>query len=177
MDSVFQRLYDNYHQDVFQFLFYMVKNKETAEDLMQEVYMKVLRSYGSFEGKSSEKTWIFSIARNTAIDFFRKEKRWKHRIFPHFDWLRESISDEAPLPYELAELKDEIQAVYKGLDRCTVDQRSVLLLRYTQSLSIAETAEILGWTESKVKTTQHRGLKAIREILHKEDGKEGTENE
>jgi len=49
-DSVFHRLYDNYHQDVFQFLIYLVKNRQTAEDLVQEVYVRVLRAYSRFEG-------------------------------------------------------------------------------------------------------------------------------
>jgi RNA polymerase sigma-70 factor, ECF subfamily len=49
----------------------MVRNKEQAEDLVQEVYIRVINSYNRFEGKSSEKTWLFSIARNVAIDFYR----------------------------------------------------------------------------------------------------------
>ena len=80
MDSVFDELYQKYHHDVFQFLFYMVRNKEHAEDLVQEVYIRVFKSYHRFEGKSSEKTWLFSIARNVAIDFFRKQKGWKEQI-------------------------------------------------------------------------------------------------
>ncbi|WP_141771957.1 sigma-70 family RNA polymerase sigma factor, partial [Rossellomorea aquimaris] len=71
-DSVFHRLYDQYHQDVFQFLVYLVKDRHVAEDLMHEVYVKVLRAYDRFQGKSSEKTWLFSIAKNVAIDHFRK---------------------------------------------------------------------------------------------------------
>ena len=80
MDSVFDELYQKYHQDVFQFLFYMVRNKEHAEDLVQEVYIRVFKSHQRFEGKSSEKTWLFSIARNVAIDFFRKQKGWKKKF-------------------------------------------------------------------------------------------------
>ena len=71
-DSVFHRLYDEYHQDVFQFLIYLVKNRHLSEDLMHEVYIRVFRAYDRFEGKSSEKTWLFSIAKNVAIDHFRK---------------------------------------------------------------------------------------------------------
>ena len=83
-DSVFHRLYDSYHQDVFQFLIYLVKNRQTAEDLVQEVYVRVLRAYSSFEGKSSEKTWLFSIAKNIAIDHFRKQAVQKEEIIRIF---------------------------------------------------------------------------------------------
>ena len=72
-ESIFHRLYDEYHQDVFQFLIYLVKNRTVAEDLSHEVYVRVLKAYERFEGKSSEKTWLFSIAKNVAIDYFRKK--------------------------------------------------------------------------------------------------------
>ena len=177
MDSVFQKLYEKYHQDLFQVLFYMVKNRETAEDLMQEVYIKVLNNYRKFEGKSSEKTWLYSIARNTAIDYFRKQRNWKQRLFSNFEWGRDSIKDETPLPEEIVLLQDDIKALYKSLDYCSVDQRSVLILRYVQSLSIVETSEVLGWTVSKVKTTQHRALKALRDVFKSEGSKGGWEDE
>lgn len=162
MDSVFQQLYTKYHRDVFQFLFYMVKNREQAEDLVQEVYIRVLKSYQRFEGKSSEKTWLFSIARNVAIDYFRKQKGWKQRLLEKFDLTTQQLKDPGPLPEEFATQKEEIQQMYHCLDLCTVDQRMVLIMRYIHGLSIAETAEALKWTESKVKTTQHRALKALK---------------
>jgi RNA polymerase sigma-70 factor (ECF subfamily) len=165
MDSVFDELYQKYHHDVFQFLFYMVRNKEHAEDLVQEVYIRVFKSYQSFEGKSSEKTWLFSIARNVAIDFFRKQKGWKERLLEKFDLSTNQVKDEYPIPEEIAEQKEEIKWVYNCLEYCTVDQRSVIILRYLQDLSIAETAKALGWTESKVKTTQHRSLKVLKKQM------------
>jgi RNA polymerase sigma-70 factor, ECF subfamily len=177
MDSVFNDLYERYHQDVFQFLFYMVRNREQAEDLMQEVYIRVLKSYQHFEGKSSEKTWLFSIARNVAIDSFRKQKGWKQKIMEKFDWSTQQVKDEYPIPEEIAMQKEEIQLMYKGLENCTVDQRMVIIMRYIQELSITETAEALGWTESKVKTTQHRALKSLKKNMEELLGKEGNTNE
>jgi RNA polymerase sigma-70 factor, ECF subfamily len=175
MDSVFDELYEKYHQDVFQFLFYMVRNKEHAEDLVQEVYIRVFKSYHRFEGKSSEKTWLFSIARNVAIDFFRKQKGWKEKILEKFDWSSNQVKDEYPIPEEIAVQNEEIKRIYDCLENCTVDQRSVIILRYIQDLSITETAQALGWTESKVKTTQHRSLKVLKrqmEMLYKKEGSE-----
>ena len=173
MDAVFEELYEKYHQDVFNFLFYMVKNREQAEDLVQEVYIKVLKSYDRFEGKSSEKTWIFSIARHVAIDFFRKQKSWRNRIIEKFDWGLRQVHDTTPLPEEIAIQNEEVKLMYRCLDKCTVDQRLVLVLRFIQSLSVLETAETLGWTESKVKTTQHRALKVLKKQMEEEAAKGG----
>lgn len=167
MDESFQRLYEKYHQDIFQFLFYMVKDRELAEDLMQEVYIKVLKSYSNFEGRSSEKTWLFSIARHVAIDYFRKQKTLRQRILEKLELEQVLIVDKDPLPEEIAEQKEDIQLLYKALQHCNLNQRSVLILRFLKDLSVSETAEVLGWTESKVKTTQHRALKALRAYLEK----------
>ncbi|MBT2214300.1 RNA polymerase sigma factor SigX [Virgibacillus dakarensis] len=174
MKVVFDELYDRYHQDLYQFIFYMVKNKETAEDLIQEVYLKILKSLGTYNGDSSEKTWIFAIARHTTIDYFRSQKRKRNRISEFFDWYGQGhlLEDEEPLPDELVVLNDEMQAIYRCLDKCTIDQRSVLLLRYINQFSIQDTADILGFSISKVRTTQHRGLKVLRKYLT-EDQKGG----
>lgn len=177
MDSVFDELYQKYHHDVFQFLFYMVKNKEQAEDLVQEVYIRVMKSYDRFEGKSSEKTWLFSIARNVAIDFFRKQKGWKQRIIEKFDWSTMQVRDEYPIPEEIVVQKDEIVWMYQCMDHCSVDQKAVILMRFIHELSITETAEALGWTESKVKTTQHRALKVLKKHMEFLSGKEEMNSE
>ncbi|MFC4022908.1 RNA polymerase sigma factor SigX [Oceanobacillus longus] len=175
MKAIFDKLYDNYHQDLFQYIFYMVKNKETTEDLIQEVYIKVLKAYPNFKGESSEKTWLFSIARHVTYDYFRSLKRKRNRIIDLFDWAEkgESIPDEDDLPEEIAIKNEQMKQIYKYLDKCTIDQKSVLILRYLQSFSIQETAEVLNFSVSKVKTTQHRGLKTLKKLLLEQIEKEG----
>lgn len=164
-ESVFHRLYDTYHQDVFRFLFYLVKNQVVAEDLTHEVYVRVLKSYERFQGKSSEKTWLFAIAKNVAIDHFRKSKMKSNRTFDAFEWETEQLRSNEKSPESILELNDDMQKVLNAMDDCTGDQKMVLMLRFIQELSIAETAEVLHWTEAKVKTTQHRAIKSLRQKL------------
>lgn len=165
MDSSFSELYQNYRQDIYHFLYYMVGNREHAEDLVQEVFIRVLKSYARFEGKSSEKTWLLSIARNTAIDFLRKQMGWKRNIVEKIDWQLEQIKDENPIPDEIAIQKERINWIFYCLSHCSKDQKKVIIFRFIYDFSIAETAIALGWSESKVKTTQHRSLKVIRNHL------------
>lgn len=166
MEDTFHRLYEKYHHDLFQFLFYMVKSREQAEDLVQEVYIRVLKSYDRFEGRSSEKTWLISIARHVAIDWFRKQKTIRQRILDRFDWDQHHIEDDGqPLPEEVAIQNEQVQWIYRALHACSIDQRSVVILRYIQEMSITETAEILGWSVSKVKTTQHRAIKQLQKQM------------
>lgn len=162
---MFHRLYDAYHQDVFQFLIYLVKNRTLAEDLAHEVYVRVLRSYDKFAGNSSEKTWLFAIAKNVAIDHFRKQAvRQKHSL-DFFDWETEQLHSTTPLPEDVLQANDEFMEVQTALEHCTGDQKMVIIMRYFQELSIAETAQILDWTEAKVKTTQHRAIKFLKQQL------------
>ncbi len=164
-DSVFHQLYEKYHHDVFKFLIYLTRNRELAEDLVHEVYVKVLRSYQNFKGESTEKTWLFSIAKNVAIDYFRKQSVRRKHAADHFDWEKSELVGEAPSPDEFTVLNEQMQELLQALDTCTEDQKFVIHLRFLHDLSIIETAEILNWTESKVKTTQHRAIKALRRKL------------
>jgi len=177
MKAVFDKLYDNYHQDLFQYIFYMVKDKETTEDLVQEVYIRVLKSYQNFKGESSEKTWLFSIARHVTYDYFRSLQRKRNRILDFFNWEEEgeNYPDNGELPEELAVKSDEIQRLYKLLDKCTIDQKNVLILRFLQSFTIQETAEILNFSVSKIKTTQHRALKTLKKWMLEEGGDDVNE--
>ncbi|SFQ30459.1 RNA polymerase sigma-70 factor, ECF subfamily [Salibacterium halotolerans] len=162
----FERLYETYHHALFQYLFYMVRDKETAEELVQEVYIKVFHSFDSFEGKSTEKTWLYSIARHVGIDWIRKQNRKKRKWLGMLGPLtKEEVRDPAPLPEEVVSAREDAREVFEGMEHCTPDQRQVLVLRYIDSLSIKETADVLGWSESKVKTTQHRAVKKLQDVL------------
>jgi len=173
MNSVFKEFYSLYHKDIYSFLFYMTKNRELTEDLVQEVYIRIIKSYERFEGKSTMKTWALSIARNVAIDHFRKENTLKKRLFSQVDWKDYEIRDTNPIPEDVIVQSDRVRLLYQCLDKCTIDQRMVIVYRYIQDLSIAETAQVLGWTESKVKTTQHRALKVLKKHLEMQLEKEG----
>lgn len=172
--AIFHRLYDMYHQDVFNFLFYLIKNRSVAEDLSHEVYVRVLKSYEKFEGKSSEKTWLFSIAKNVAIDHFRKKQVRDKHSFTAFDWETEQLISSTPTPEQFTELNDQLNQLLNALEDCTGDQKMVIVMRYMQDLTIQETADVLGWTVGKVKTTQHRALKSLRLIMERNEGKEAN---
>ncbi|WP_240377424.1 RNA polymerase sigma factor SigX [Bacillus piscicola] len=172
MKDEFTRLYETYHHSLFRYIFYMVRDKEAAEELVQDVYIKVLQSHSSFKGDSSEKTWLYSVARHTAIDWVRMQNRKKRKWFGLLGPLsQEEVEDPAPLPDEIISARDDIREVYRAMEDCTPDQRHVLILRYMESLTVKETASTLGWSESKVKTTQHRALKKLRDLM-RENGED-----
>jgi RNA polymerase sigma-70 factor (ECF subfamily) len=176
LEEIFEDLYRKYHDDLFRFLFYMVQSREEAEDLVQEVYIRVLKSYSKFEKRSSEKTWIYAIARNLAMDSFRKQKGSSGTLFYQVELESLQICHDMPLPEELAIEREDIRKIYVCLKRCTLDQQLVIMLRFIQDLSLFETAKALGWTEGKVKNTQHRAIKKLKSFFQ-ESEQEQTRNE
>lgn len=164
-DSVFHHLYETYHRDVFNFLTYLTKDRQVAEDLSHEVYVKAIRAYSSFEGRSSEKTWLFAIAKNVSIDHFRKKTVRSKYDATFFDWETDEVKSKDKTPEQQSIDKEELKAILEHLDTCTMDQRLVIIMRFFNDLSISDTADVLEWTEGKVKTTQHRALKSLRKKM------------
>ncbi|WVX79577.1 sigma-70 family RNA polymerase sigma factor [Niallia oryzisoli] len=163
MEEMFEELYRKYYDELFRFLFYMVHSRELAEDLVQEVFIRVFKAYSKFEKRSSEKTWIYTIARNVAIDWFRKQKGLLGTLVHKVELESLQISHE--LPEEMAIERDEMRKIYACLKQCKLDHQLVIILRFHQDLSILETAKVLGWTEGKVKTTQHRAMKKLKSFI------------
>ncbi|AYV71638.1 sigma-70 family RNA polymerase sigma factor [Bacillus sp. PK3-056] len=156
-----EELYETYSQELIHFLIYLGVKKEEAEDLVQEVFIRLLKTKCLFKGESSERTWLYTIAKNIAIDHFRKQKNsytFDCEIPIH-------IKDEQALPDEVAMKKEQLDWIKDLLCCCTEDQKKVIYCRYLKELSIGETALNLGWSESKVKTTQHRALKLLKKNL------------
>src|SRR5699024_4624022 len=122
MRDAFEKVYDSHHHDLYQFIFYMVKDKQLTEDLVQEVYIKIIKSYDTLKGDSSLKTWIFSIARHVTIDYFRSQARKRKRIMQIFDWGEkgEELPAKDPLPEEIIMKSEEMSQVYYYLDKCTI---------------------------------------------------------
>ncbi|UOQ86769.1 RNA polymerase sigma factor [Gracilibacillus salinarum] len=148
--------FDAYADDVYRFLIYYTSTSD-VEDLVQEVFIKAIDRYDSFKGDASPKTWLISIARNLAIDEARKQKRkdWRKLIKTYEHKIDISPEDK----HLLNERKLEL---HRAIAQLKQDYRDVVILRGIEELTVSETASILRWTESKVRVTFHRALKALK---------------
>lgn len=154
--SSVEALYKEYAADVFNFLVYYTSDRLAAEDLLQETFLRVLKSYGTFEGRSTRKTWIFQIAKNAAIDWQRKAKKYADAA-----WHLAEMPAKTQGVEETILDKEEQTLIHKAIHQLPAKYRLVVLLRAMEGFSTAETSGILGWSESKVKTTYHRALKRL----------------
>lgn len=153
--------FEDYSNDVLNFLIYYT-GRTDVEDMVQEVFIKALQKIHTFNGLSSPKTWLFSIARNCAIDHMRKrwkekEKRQKLLIYHE--------QKNTKSPEDIYGLNETYTEIYQAIQTLKQNYRDVLILRGIEELNVQETAEILQWSENKVKVTCHRALKALEKKL------------
>ena len=160
-EAFIRDVYQPYHQDVYQYCLYFTNNIEEAKDLTQETFVKALHSIESFQGKSSTRTVIITNARNKTIEFYRKRKF--RRLLPE-KWRREQ-SGGGISPAELADKGADWEVLQLVLSNLKKDYRQVVILRALKDFSVRETAEILGWTESKVRVTYHRALQKMKQSI------------
>ncbi|TPG70365.1 RNA polymerase sigma factor [Brevibacillus laterosporus] len=161
-----ERLFIQYKNDIYNYLVYYTGSTD-VEDLVQEVFIKVLTKLHCFEYKSNPKTWLFTIARHAAIDFYRKQKLKKLLSGKLFH----SIISTEKTPDEALEASEDSKELYTAISKLKQAYRDVLILRGIQCLTGAETAEILGWSQTKVNVTMHRAIKQLeKELVHSAKG-------
>jgi len=159
-----------YQHRLLRYLLFLTSNREMAEDLFQEVWMRVLVRGSQFNGKARFDTWLFSIARNLVIDQRRK------RTMSSLDELFEGRSDDdRPMSFEVADTdptpfdsfsnlqdRERISAALLEVDTL---HREVLVLRFHEELSLEEIAKVTRAPLSTVKSRLYRGLAAIKPKL------------
>jgi len=172
--GLLNQLIVRYQHRLLRYLMFLTSNRELAEDLFQEVWMRVLLRGGQFNGKSRFDTWLFTIARNLVIDFRRK------RTLASLDELVEGaseddramsfeIADEQPTPFDhLSSVEDRARVAEALLTLDTV-YREVLVLRFHEDMSLQEIATVTRAPLSTVKSRLYRGLAAIKPWLEAAD--------
>ncbi|RHW35682.1 RNA polymerase sigma factor [Neobacillus notoginsengisoli] len=168
-DDLIHRWFNEYHDDIYNYLVYYFGRKD-VEDFVQEAFLKAFQNIGRYEGRSSPKTWLISIARNVAIDHFRKNR--VSRFLP-ISLLKKAASEEKS-PLDLV-LEDETkQELYDMIKKMKPAYRDVLILRGIMQLTPNETASILGWEKAKVNLSFHRGIESLKKMSTEQKG--GTRN-
>ena len=152
-------LYERYHRQLFRFLYNMTHQRELSEDLVQNVFMRMLKYNNGFLGYGEFKTWMYRIARNIVYDHFRKVKHT-----PSFADVKEY---EMSLPGEQStdaaiEKEQEIRLLEAAMEKLSMENRELLVLCRYEELKYQEIAAILNTTEEVVKVRVHRALKQLK---------------
>ncbi|GKV54972.1 RNA polymerase sigma factor [Sporosarcina sp. NCCP-2222] len=157
-----EQWFNDFFNAVYSYIFMLVKDVHTTEDLTQETFMKVMENEHQFKGDSSIKTWIFRIAYTTTMSYFRK----KRPLTSLFDLPMLSHKHE-PSSEEIALLNAQQTQFYEALRQLKPSYQHVIILRKIQEFSTKETSLILNCSEGKVKMSLSRALAAFKNELEK----------
>jgi RNA polymerase sigma-70 factor, ECF subfamily len=169
--ELLDQLIETYQHRLMRYLMFLTSKREVAEDLFQEVWIRVLRRGSQYNGQARFDTWIFTIARNLVIDLSRK------RTMASLDEMREGseesdtrpfeIVQEGPSPLEQFQYRENASEVATVLLTLEPAYREVLTLRFHEEMSLEEIATVTRAPLSTVKSRLYRGLAALKPELLK----------
>jgi RNA polymerase sigma-70 factor (ECF subfamily) len=159
-------LFERYHHRLFNFLFRLTGNRHLSEDLVQEVFVRILKYRHTYRGENQFTTWLFQVARNARIDHVRQSPR------EDADVECRDFAGPSPTPAENAEKQEQMHILLDALSKLPEERREILLLRGFQGLKFEEIAQVL---DCPVNTVKWRAFQAIRELKASVDKLRGWE--
>ena len=155
-----EELYLEYSDSIYNYIFLLLGNKEISEDLTHDTFVRVKFSLNRYRGESSYYTWIYSIARNVTYDYLRRKK-----IIQFVPFLTSDVRNHQPTPADFLNKKESVQELYFAIKKLKLTYQEVIILRYIHELSIEETAAVLSWSISKVKSKTHIAMRKLKEEM------------
>ena len=155
--EAFGKIYDDWAEAIYKYIFLKTRDKAVAEDILSEVFLKVWKKLASFKPKTDTKfsTWLFAIARNSVIDYYRTTKQ----TIP-FENLPEILTIEGE-----TDLFPEQGRLITILDELKPEYKQVLVLRYIDDIPISRIAQIMKKKEGNVRALTHRALSELKQKL------------
>lgn len=150
-------LFERHHRRLFNFLLRLTGSRQLSEDLVQEVFVRILKYRQSYRGENQFTTWMFQVARNARIDHARQSPA-QNADDGQGLW---DIPCPSPTPAENAEQQERMRILLNALSQLPEERREILLLRGFQGLKFEEIAQVL---DCPVNTVKWRAFKAIREL-------------
>ena len=156
--SAFHTLYVRYLDPIYRYFFFQTKDKFLAEDLAQEVFIRIWKSIASYKKERGNFTsWMYRIAHNLLVDHYRGKRTLSLK-----EGLEASYSEDW---FEKLDRDEKIQNIKKALEGLTQDYQEVVILRFFEDLTVEEVALIVDKSEENVRVIQHRAIRKLKEII------------
>jgi RNA polymerase sigma-70 factor (ECF subfamily) len=158
-----------YWPRIFRFALASLRDRDAAESLAQDCFLKAYRARRGFRGEASLSTWLMQIAVNLVRDSIRNRRlRFWNRtraMAPNFDLASQSLADQHSSPERAVLAKERVAAVWNVVETLSQRQRTVFLLRFVEDLDLLEIAAVTGLREGTVKVHLFRALEALRKRM------------
>jgi RNA polymerase sigma-70 factor (ECF subfamily) len=172
-EAAYRELIRRYERPVFSLVLRMVRDRQLAEDLSQETFIKALNAIGSYRPEYKFSSWIFKIANNAAIDHLRRRELDTLSLdgAPHASTPEEieatalQVGDKGETPLEELEARELGSAIERAIAQLRPEYRACILLRHVEGLAYEEIAQSLDLPLGTVKTYIHRARHELRDLL------------
>jgi RNA polymerase sigma-70 factor (ECF subfamily) len=166
--NAFSELVSKYLKSVYNFSFWFTRDPIISEDITQESFVKIWKNLDKFKDKQSFKIWLFSIVRNTAIDWMRKRKNVPFSDFVDDEGennFEDSLVDDKPSPLEdvlSLERGEELETV---INKLPIVYKEILVLHNIEGMAFAEISKILGQSINTVKSRHRRAILKLKNLI------------
>lgn len=150
----FTKLYNLYKDPIYKYLYYLSGSIDVAEELLQETFIRVYKSMGTFRGESKVKTWIYGIARNVYLTNCSKEKKQQDKLERYKSI---EMNKEYKSSIDEVEEREEIKRIVNIINLMDEPYRQVIILRLLNELTFKEIGNIMGQRDTWARTIFHRG--------------------
>lgn len=157
-----------YFKMIYNFCYRYIGDKNVAEDMTQETFVKTWKNLEKFDRNKKFKTWIFQIAKNTCIDYLRKKKSIPFSNFEDDDGgnnFVDSFVDSSPLPDEIFRRKDLSEFLEKNINKLPLSHKMVILMYHKNEFNFREISEILNESVDTIKSRYRRGMISLRKMI------------
>lgn len=156
-EEAFKMLVEKYKTPLYSYAFNMLSDEGRANDVFQEVFIKVFKNMGKYNRQGKFKAWVFKMANNLIMDNFRKKQ---------FDPLVENMADKSgDCPAELLDKKEDFNRLNRALASLKPEDRQIIYLKHYGSMTFAEIADISNLPLGTVLAKANRSLKKLRRFL------------
>jgi RNA polymerase sigma factor (sigma-70 family) len=151
-------LFERYHKRIFNFLARMTMDRDLAEDLTQNVFLRIMKYKSSYRDGLRFQSWIYQVARNVFSDHYQAHK---NKVADFIDV--EKVSDVVQDTDESLEMDEQEKLLHRSLALLTEEQRELLILTRFQHMKYEEVAQIMNTTVANIKVKVHRAIAKLRE--------------
>ncbi len=160
--EAFGKIYDKYLDTIYRFVSFRVGRREDAEDITEQIFINMFGAIKRYTNNGLPfEAWIYRIARNKIIDFYRAQK--KH---VNLDDVVE-IPDKTPTPEDILQSNSSKEEVLRGLEKIPEQYKEIIILKFIEEKTNEEISGILEKPVTHVRVLQHRALQSLRKILDK----------
>lgn len=162
----FGALFLDHRPRIFRFLLASLRDREAAENLTQDCFMRAFKARNQFRGGASLATWLMHIAANLVRDHesSRRLRFWQRSARHNVDLsdAGEWVTDQRKSPEKLTLLKEQVESIWRAAGSLSERQRTVFLLRFVEDMDLLEIAAVTGMKEGTVKTHLFRAVQSVR---------------